>query len=146
VTVVHASRRARHNALNHATVPFTQVPLVLLTQSGVARLAGVAAIVAAGVAGCLRARTLRVEEGPDGLVVHNLFRTVRLRWEEIERVERRRSPAVSEWASVVCPVAVTATRRVTLLAMPVELRRRKRPAQRLTGSAVVERWEERVPG
>jgi hypothetical protein len=73
--------------------------------------------------------------------VHNLFRTVRVRWDEIERFDRRRAFLVSAGWRLVCPVAVTASRRVVLLALPVELRRRTRPPRRLTGSQVLERWE-----
>lgn len=84
--------------------------------------AGVAALVlvvaATAVAGW-RAGTLRVDFGDDEVVVRNLFRTRRVPRSEVLAWEYRRSWLVStRWVRGTCPVAVTRSERVTVLAWP----------------------------
>lgn len=137
----YASERVRNYLRNPLFgVGFSQVGVVLVqsrSRAGIAYLAFVAAVV---VLAWRRAGDVRVEAGDDGLTVVNPFRTHRVRWDEVEWFERRRVRWV---AKVVCPVAVTARGRVTLLAMPVAVRERgkERP---LKDSVVVARWESLV--
>lgn len=112
-------------ALNDPTTPF-------------AFLAGIVA----GWVGARHGAAVSVVADDHGLTVRTPYRTHRLAWAEIRGFEVEVSSLGSfNGRRGFCPVAVTDTRRVPLLAMPVAPTRLRFASPLNDNADVIERWE-----
>ena len=114
---LRARKRAVANVL--AVGVLAGAPSFLWATVSWAGVAALALVVAATAALVWRGATLRAELTADEVLARNLLRTHRLARADVVAWERRRSLLVStRWVDGICPVAVTRSGRVTLLALP----------------------------